>query len=200
MILRRKILQAAALGVLLAACARQPDGPVVLHFWAMGREGEVVRQLLPEFERTHPNIRVEVQQSPWTSAQQKLLTAVAGDVTPDVCQLGNTWVPQFAALGALAPLDERLRTSTAIPQADYFAGIWASNRIGTAMYGVPWYVDTRLLFYRTDLLAAAGFTAPPRTWAEWSRMLAAIKAHGGADKFGVLLPTNEFEPLLVLAL
>jgi multiple sugar transport system substrate-binding protein len=198
--LRRKIVQAAALAVLLGGCARQPDGPVVLHFWAMGREGEVVRQLLPEFERTHPNIRVDVQQSPWTSAQQKLLTAFAGDVTPDVCQLGNTWVPQFAALGALAPLDDRLRISTAIPQADYFAGIWASNRIGASMYGVPWYVDTRLLFYRTDLLADAGFTEPPRTWAEWRRMLAALKARGGADKFGVLLPTNEFEPLLVLAL
>lgn len=184
----------------LAGCGQRADGPVVLHFWAMGREGEVVRELLPEFERSHPGIRVDIQQAPWSSAQQKLLTAFAGDVTPDICQLGNTWVPQFAALGALAPLDARLAASKAVPRADYFAGIWESNRIGEVTYGVPWYVDTRLLFYRTDLLAAAGFTSPPKTWAEWQRMLAALKAHGGPERFGVLLPTNEFEPLLVLAL
>ena len=184
----------------LAGCGQRTDGPVVLHFWAMGREGEVVRELLPEFERSHPGIRVDIQQAPWSSAQQKLLTAFAGDVTPDICQLGNTWVPQFAALGALAPLDARLAASKAVPRADYFAGIWESNRIGEVTYGVPWYVDTRLLFYRTDLLAAAGFTSPPKTWAEWQRMLAALKVQGGAERFGVLLPTNEFEPLLVLAL
>ena len=36
----------------------------MLRFWAMGREGEVVAELLPEFERAHPGIRVEVQQLP----------------------------------------------------------------------------------------------------------------------------------------
>ena len=200
---RRRLLCAIGAAALLGGCVQRADGPVVLRFWAMGREGEVVRQLLPEFERSHPGIRVEIQQSPWSSAQQKLLTAFAGDVTPDLCQLGNTWVPQFAALGALAPLDARLAQANAagsLPQADYFEGIWESNRIGKTMYGVPWYVDTRLLFYRTDLLAAAGFTQPPQTWAEWQRMLAALKAKGGPDRYGVLLPTNEFEPLLVLAL
>jgi multiple sugar transport system substrate-binding protein len=193
-------LALALLALALSSCSPRGDSPVVLHFWAMGREGEVARALLPEFEKAHPDIRVEIQQSPWTAAQQKLLTAFAGDVTPDLCQLGNTWVPQFAALGALAPLDARVAASPAVPQADYFAGIWDSNRIGDTVYGVPWYVDTRLLFYRSDLLAAAGFKAPPQTWAEWQRMLAALKRRSGPDKFGVLLPTNEFEPLLVLAL
>lgn len=73
----------------------------VLKFWAMGREGEVVMELLPEFERTHPGIRVEVQQLPWSAAHEKLPTAFAGDAKPDLCQLGNTWIPEFVALQAL---------------------------------------------------------------------------------------------------
>ncbi|MDL2353911.1 MAG: sugar ABC transporter substrate-binding protein [Pseudomonadota bacterium] len=188
-----------ALFALLAACSPHRNEPVVLHFWAMGREGEVVKELLPAFERAHPGIRVDIQQSPWLSAQEKLLTAFAGDVTPDLCQLGNTWVPQFAALGALVPLDARVAASRRIERSDYFDGIWESNRIGSTLYGVPWYVDTRLLFYRKDLLAAAGFAKPPQTWAEWNQMLAALKLRA-PDRFGVLLPINEFEPLLVLAL
>ncbi|MDB5754638.1 MAG: transporter substrate-binding protein [Massilia sp.] len=194
-----KQLACAAALLLLAACSRHGAEPVVLRFWAMGREGEVIKELLPAFERAHPGIRVEVQQSPWLSAQEKLLTAFAGDVTPDLCQLGNTWIPQFAALGALAPLDARVAASGSMQREDYFKGIWDSNRIGAALYGIPWYVDTRLLFYRKDLLAEAGFAKPPQDWAEWNRILAALKKRD-PDKFGVLLPINEFEPLLVLAL
>ena len=199
MTIRWQSLAAVALLVMLASCSQRRPGQVVLHFWAMGREGEVVRELLPAFERAHPDIRVEVQQSPWLSAQEKLLTAFAGDVTPDLCQLGNTWVPQFAALGALAPLDARVAASKSIAQTDYFDGIWESNRIGPTLYGLPWYVDTRVLYYRKDLLAEAGFARPPQTWNEWDQMLAALKKRS-PERFGVLLPLNEFEPLLMLAL
>lgn len=59
--LRRRLLCAIGAAALLGGCVQRADGPVVLRFWAMGREGEVVRQLLPEFERSHPGIRVEIQ-------------------------------------------------------------------------------------------------------------------------------------------
>jgi multiple sugar transport system substrate-binding protein len=166
----------------------------------MGREGEVVAELLPQFARAHPDIEVRVQQLPWRAAHEKLLTAFAGDATPDVCLLGNTWIPEFVALKALEPLDEALAHSRVVQREDYFAGIWDTNVVGGKLYGVPWYVDTRLLFYRRDLLARAGFPAPPRTWQEWSRSLAAIKELVGPQRYSVLLPLNEFEPLMVLAL
>ena len=60
---------------------------------------------------------MRVQQIPWTAAHEKLLTAFAGDATPDVCQLGNTWIPEFAALDALEPLDDRVATSHDDPAA-----------------------------------------------------------------------------------
>ena len=166
----------------------------------MGREGEVVTQLLPAFERSHPGVRVDVQQLPWSAAHEKLLTAFAGDSTPDICQLGNTWIPEFVALNALVPLDADIASSAIVDARDYFPGIWDTNRVGGKLYGVPWYVDTRLLFFRRDLLALAGFTAPPRSWPEWTAMLAAIKQRGVRDQYGVVLPANEFEPLVALAL
>src|SRR5205807_2498767 len=109
-------------------------------------------------------------------------------------------IPEFVALKALEPLDQSLARSTAVQASDYFPGIWDTNIIGGTLYGVPWYIDTRLLFYRRDLLAQAGFAEPPRTWAEWSRMLAAIKALVGPERYGVLLPLNEFDTLLVLSI
>ncbi len=179
----------------LGSCEDVKDAPTIVRFWAMGREGEVVRQLIPEFERAHPNVRVVVQQLPWTAAHQKLLTAFAGNSLPDVAQLGNTWLAEFVALHAV----DRVAPSL-VDAGDYFPGIWQTNVIDQVAYGVPWYVDTRLLFYRRDLLAQAGFAAPPTTWAEWIAMLEAIKLRAGPRQFGVLLPLNEYEPLLALAM
>jgi multiple sugar transport system substrate-binding protein len=186
-----------ALALMLCACSRPPDE---LTFWAMGRESEVVAELLPEFERTHPGVHVSLHQLPWTGAHAKLLTAFVGDATPDVAQLGNTWIPELAALHALEPLSARVRGSAAVQPPDYFAGIWDTNVIGGVLYGVPWYVDTRLLFYRTDLLKKAGYDAPPDDWNQWRRTMSALKAQAGPDRFSILLPLNEFEPLTALAL
>lgn len=166
----------------------------------MGREGEVVAHLLADFVRDHPQMQIRVEQLPWTAAHEKLLTAFAGDATPDLCQLGNTWLPEFVALDALEPLDARVHASATIDARDYFGGIWDTNLIEGALYGIPWYVDTRVLFYRRDLLAQAGFIAPPRTWDEWLRMLEAVKRRVGPDRYAVLLPLNEYEPLVALAL
>ena len=164
----------------------------------MGREGEVASELLAAFERENPGLRVRVEQLPWTAAHEKLLTAYAGDATPDIAQMGNTWLPEFVALDAIVPLDERLRASAQVDLGDYDPGIVATNVLEGRQYGVPWYVDTRVLFYRRDLLAQAGFDAPPRDWDEWLRMQVALKQRGGADRYAVLLPLNEFEPFIAL--
>ncbi len=204
---RRRALQrvaASALAIAGAGCGRRDADPQGgLSFWAMGREAEVVTELLPEFHARHPDVRVRVQQLPWTAAHEKLLTAYAGGSLPDLCQLGNTWLPEFTALDALEPLDERLAASS-LQRDDYFAGILDTNLMPTAqgirLFGLPWYVDTRLLFYRSDLLRAAGFDHPPQSWAEWLTAMRAIKQRGGARGYGVLLPLNEPDPLFALAL
>jgi multiple sugar transport system substrate-binding protein len=182
-----------------AGCTRQESGKVV-RFWGVGREGEVAAELLDAFARERPDLTVEVQKLPWTSAHEKLLTAYAGETLPDVCQLGNTWIPEFQALGALEPLDAYVERSSHVDVADYFEGFLEANRLGGVLYGLPWYVDTRLLYYRRDLLQRAGYDAPATSWREWEAQLGAIKALVGRDAYSVLLPTNEFEPLLVLAL
>ena len=209
---RRRVLGAsAAAGALaispvLSGCSRPADDP--LRFWAMGREGVVVGALLEDFQHQHPNIRVRVEQLPWTAAHEKLLTAFAGNATPDLAQLGNSWVPEFAALGALQPLQAWVDANPALDapngvggdrfKGDWFEGIWQTNVVDGVLLGLPWYVDTRLLFYRRDLFARAGITSMPRTWAGFVQALDALQASGIAHP--LLLPLNEFEPLLALAL
>lgn len=189
------LLLALLLSVLLAACNGERAETTTLDFWAMGSEGERVQALLPEFERRHPSIRVRVQQIPWSAAHEKLLTAHVGGTLPDVFQLGNTWLPELHALKALAPLDGTLPAEA---EADIFPGVLAANRIDGRLWGLPWYVDTRLLFYRADLLRQAGFDHPPRTWSEWLAALHGVKAITGHPP--LLLPFTEWQTLIALGL
>lgn len=190
-------LVASALGApALVGCARRGHAP--LRFWAMGREGEVVGELLEGFRLAHPAIDLRIEQLPWTAAHEKLLTAFAGDATPDLAQLGNSWVPELAALDALQPLDDWLVTQPGLAPGDWFDGIWRTNVVDGRLLGLPWYVDTRLLFWRRDLFARAGQAAAPRSWAEWTAALDALQRSGIAHP--QLLPLNEYEPLLALAL
>jgi multiple sugar transport system substrate-binding protein len=187
--------------VLLGACDR-PSGQtgVTLRLWAVGREGEVVQQLVPAFERENPGVRVRVQQIPWSAAHEKLLTAFVGNATPDVAQLGNTWISEFAALDALEPLDRFVTASPTVDSADYFGGIWSTNVLDDSLFGIPWYVDTRVIFYRKDILARAGYERVPDSWEGWLRAMRAVRAQMGPDRWPIFLPTNEWMQPMVLGM
>ncbi len=190
----------AAAAVVLAGCAGAGRDTATVQFWGLGREGEVVAELVRDFEREHPDIRVNVQQIPWSAAHEKLLTAYVGRSTPDVAQLGNTWIAEFVALRALEPLAPWIAASTTVDSTAYFSGIWSTNLIDGVSYGVPWYVDTRLLFYRRDILAQAGYAAMPTTWAEWRAAMAAVKQVVGGDRFAIFLPLNEWNQPVIFGL
>lgn len=168
--------------------------------WAMGREGEVVQELVADFERENPNIRVEVQQIPWSAAHEKLLTGFVGRSTPDVAQLGNTWVSEFSALRALEPLTPWIEQSAVVRPAGYFSGIWDTNVMDGVPFGIPWYVDTRVLFYRKDFLKRAGYDSIPATWDAWRTVMIAVRRVAGEGKYAVLMPANEWVPPVLLGL
>ena len=136
----------------------------------MGTEGEVLQDFSADFEEANPDATVKVTAIPWESAHDKIAGAIASGETPDVSLIGTTWMGEFAEAGGLMPTPEGL-----VDEADFFPGAWGSTEVGGTSYGVPWYVETRVLYYRTDLAEKAGWDeAPadlgraqdssPRTW------------------------------------
>jgi multiple sugar transport system substrate-binding protein len=184
--------------LLAAACGRaRASGVVTIEFWGLGKEAELVAGMLPEFERRNPGLRVNLQQIPFIAGQEKLLTAYAGRSLPDMAQIGNTWIPQFAQLGALEPLDARVASSSSLRAQDFFPGILATNVVDGRLYGLPWYVDTRVLFYRPDLYASAGCPEPPRSWDRWRACMRKLRDLPGRRRWAILLPTDEYaQPLI----
>ena len=195
------ILVLIAFAYLGVSCNSSNNDKVTIKFWAMGTEAEYVTKLVPEFEKQNPGIHIEVQQIPWNAAQEKLVTAFASDNTPDICQLGNTWIPQFSSLNAIIRLDDFIAKSKVINKENYFSGIWDTNIMDSIVYGIPWYIDTRLMFYRSDVFKRAGYDHPPRTWDELYDLCKKIKAlYPGQDKYAIYLPTNEWNAFIIFGL
>ena len=123
----------------------------------------------------NPGVTVNVTPIAWDVAHDKLLTSVAGGETPDVSQMGTTWMGEFAATGALEEVPD------SIDMESFFEGARNTAIIDDKPMGVPWYVETRLLYYRKDIADKAGITEPPKTWDELKEMATALKEKGGAQ-------------------
>ena len=145
--------------------------------WAMGGEGDKLPTLAKEFEALNPGVKIEVTAIPFDAAHDKLATAITAGKTPDVSQIGTTWMGEFATQ-ALDP------TPASIDKSTFFEGAQKTTEVGGTAYGVPWYVETRLVYYRKDLAAKAGITTLPTDWAGLKAMAKAMQTKAGA-KWGI---------------
>jgi multiple sugar transport system substrate-binding protein len=156
-----------------------------IEVWAMGTEGEKLGDFVEDFEEANPDATVKVTAVPWESAHDKIATAIAAGEGPDVSLIGTTWMGEFAEAGGLMPTPEGL-----VDEADYFPGAWQSTEVGGTSYGVPWYVETRVLFYRTDLAKKAGWEEAPTSWDDLKQFAKDLEAEGGA-KYGLNLQPGQ---------
>jgi len=202
----RRLLMLAAvqvLALLLAACGGD-SGPTAggggdegeggggsgqLTVWAMGAEGENLPTLAEQYEEEN-GVTIRVVPVPWETAHDKLLTSIAGGETPDISQMGTTWMGEFAETGALAEVPEGI-----VDQDAFYEGAWSTALFEETAYGVPWYVETRLMYYRTDIAEKAGWDEPPATWEDLQQFAADLKDKGGA-KYGINLSPNNWQELM----
>lgn len=162
---RWAMVVAAAVAVLLLGSGPAPAQTTEITFWVMPNAPDVthvpwLEEKTEEFFK-ETGIRVHYEVVGWDDAWIRISTALITGEGVDVFQAGTTWNPQFAATGAVSELD-----------VNEFGGADAfieANLISTTYqgryYGVPWFAETRALFYNKDMFAAAG-VAPPQTYAE----------------------------------
>jgi ABC-type sugar transport system, periplasmic component len=201
----------AALALTMSACGRSDSGAGqsgqtgaavntgaatgTITIWAMGAEGDKLPQLAKAFETANPGVKINVTAIPWDSAHDKFTTAIAANKTPDAAMVGTTWMGEFAGLGALDP------TPGSIDQSVFFEGANETAKVNGTSYGIPWYVETRLVFYRTDLAKKAGIMQPPTDWDGLKSMAKAMQDKAGA-KWGIGLQaggTGSWQTLMPFA-
>lgn len=180
---------ALAMSAAMAACGSDDpaEGSTTLKVWIMGDDGRNFEDLVEGFTK-ESGIAVEVDAIPWGNVNEKLTTAVASGNGPDVMQVGLSLLPTFQASGALLDLTPYLADHPGLADANFLDAV-ASDRLNPPgkVLSVPWISDTRVLFYRSDILAEAGFSTPPATWAQLHDYAVKLAARGD-DKFGYYIP------------
>ncbi len=138
--------------------------------------------IVPAFLKLHPNVTVKVEAYPDVDLRQKILTAIAGGQTPDLARADIVQVPEFAEIGALAPLDTEMPDFSKIKDTVY-PGPLSSNVYKGHYYGLPLDTNTRVLIYNKDVFASAGITTPPKTFDDMKAACDKVKALGKADTY-----------------
>ena len=183
----RILLSLIFVGLLLSqiACKKAAPGggdgkETVIRMWVMPNSAQPVQdlqELLIPFEQQHPGIKVEVTSIDWGSAKDKLNSAAISGVGPDITQIGTTWVGLVSATGALEPLSpaqvaEVGGAAAYLPAAWNTAGVEGSGSI----HSIPWFVDARVLYYRSDVFEKLKLgPADIADWKSFKETLTRIK-------------------------
>ncbi|MER5862523.1 extracellular solute-binding protein [Kitasatospora sp. NPDC002040] len=182
-------LSLAALTLLTAAgCSSSGSpaaaGPTELTVWIMrdSLTDGLVQRFEADFEATHPGITLKIQIQEWDGIGQKITSALASKDAPDVIEVGNTQVAQYAAGGGVRDLSAK---TAELKGGDWIPGLAEPGKVDGKQYGIPWYAANRVVIYRKDLFAQAGITAPPKTRDEW--IAATEKLNTGGNE-GIYLP------------
>ncbi len=194
--MRRRFLLALVLGLLLAGCSGDGDGGtsgrVTLRFQSLAWQEESVqanRELVKEWNATHPDIRVEYVQGSWDGVHDQLLTSFEGGEAPDIIHDASDDLADFAYGGYLADLTGLLpaRLKADIPRRS-----WETTTFGDGIYGVPFLQEPRVLVANATWLKKSGVRIPtpahPWTWPEFRRITRQLSGDG---TYGVAWPLKE---------
>ncbi len=189
-------------GGLMAGCggAESSGGAVEITLGFIPDEAGGLQTLLDRFnEQNRGEIRVNWRQMPASSAEffeQMQAELQSGRSTMDIIGGDVVWPAQFAANGYILDLSDRF---TQKMQQNYLEGPIQAVQYEGKTYGVPWFTDAGMFYYRTDLLEKSGFSEPPKTWDEMKDMSEKVQAESGT-KFGFVFQGAQDEGGVVDAL
>ncbi|GII92852.1 extracellular solute-binding protein [Sinosporangium siamense] len=170
-------LAAAGVAVLaLAACAPSTapqatggdDKSGTLNVWLFDEPNrapkeKVVGELITEFTAANPGVKVQVTYIPTSPARHEKFKGAFNDPAsaPDVAEYGNTDLAEYAAAKGFADLSADLKAS---PEgSDFTEDLLKSATVDGQIYGVPWFIGVRALYYRKDVFDELGLKPPKST-------------------------------------
>jgi putative chitobiose transport system substrate-binding protein len=160
-------------------------GPITLEFWTISLKPDLtahIEDVIRRYEAAHADVRIKWVDVDLQVLDQKLLSAIAGGVGPDVVNLNTELTVRMAQEHALVDMDAAVPAEA---RARYFANIWASLRVDGRAYGIPWYVEPDVLAYNGALFRRAGLdpNRPPASMNDYINDAVAIKRKTGLYGF-----------------
>jgi multiple sugar transport system substrate-binding protein len=175
----------------LAASGLSLAQTVKLQFWGgwTGPDGDVMRQMVDEYNKAHPDVQVTLTTLQWTPLFTKFVAAAAAGNSPDIMAMHGPDIPQFAAKGLLSPLGSVIKDA-GFAKDQFATPAWDGTIYQDEQYAFPLDLHMHAVFYNASLFQKAGLT-PPGGWITKDDFLKLAKAltvdkngkHPGDDGF-----------------
>lgn len=133
---------------------------VTITYWGLWENDANVRNMISDFESTHPKIKVQYTKQSPKQYRERLQAAIARAEGPDVFRFHNTWVPMLAR--DLSPVPKTIMTGAEF-SSTFYPVATGDLIAGNSIYGIPLMIDGLGLYINEDLLATAGVNVPT-TW------------------------------------
>lgn len=133
-----------------------------------------IKAMTADFEKANPDIKVNLEFVPYEALHDKTIAAAASGGY-DVVLFDVIWPAEYATNGFLQDVTSRINKAD-VPKI--FPGAWTTVMYEGKYYGLPWILDTKYLYYNSEILQKAGIKAPPKTWAELLTQADTIKKKG----------------------
>lgn len=205
-----KITRLAALGVAavlaLSACGGSDQPSASANANAKGNKNKEVRLWLvgtdtPQAARDYAiaefkkatGATLVIEEQVWDGLVDKLTTALSGNDSPDVVEVGNTQAVAFTSAGAFEDITDKLGE---LGGDDLLKGFVDGGSYNGKFYAAPYYAGSRLVFYRKDLFRKAGITVPT-TLDEYIADGEKLKTMSGKKDFsGIYFPGQDWRNAL----
>jgi multiple sugar transport system substrate-binding protein len=155
-----------------------------LNFYAWSAAVDTVKSHLTAFE-AKTGIKVNYNNAPWAQYRDTMVTKFVGKAPMDVLWVSDSWLPEWAEAGWLAPVNNFPELMKYNAEADDFST--KSMQYKGKQYGLTYYTDYMAFFYDEEKLKKAGIKEPPSTWDELVQQSLKIKA-AGICEYPMMLP------------
>lgn len=189
------------LGALLVGCGTKDtekdsakDGKATITYAIWDTNQEVgMKKMAEKFEEENPNIKVNVEVTPWDQYWTKLDAAATGASLPDVFWMHSNEAYRYMSNEILLDLSDLIKNSE-VDLSKYPEDITELYSLNSKQFAIPKDIDTIGLWYNKELFDNAGIEYPDETWT-WDTLLEAAKKITDEEKgiYGIAAPNNGHE-------
>ncbi|MEU3497689.1 extracellular solute-binding protein [Kitasatospora cineracea] len=166
------VASAAGLALLAAGCSSSGDasspgqsakGPVSMEFWGWAPGYD---KIVDQWNASHPDVHITYKQIPAGAkgGYDQMTNAEAAGTAPCLAQVTYNDIPSMLVKNALTDITPYAGAD----KSKFLDWTIAASSAGGKLYGIPVDIGPVVLYYRADLFARYGITAPPATWAEYA--------------------------------
>jgi multiple sugar transport system substrate-binding protein len=204
-----KYLIVMMLCAILLSCGHKVDQEIVFWHALGGPLGDALNEMIYDFNREHPDIRIKaISMGNYQALSQKLMASIQAGNQPDISQVFESWTANLINGNALIALDDFIQEDPEFLASldDIFPVFILSNTFDGKIWSFPFNKSVRVMYYNKDIFFRHGLDheSPPRTWDEYidlCRLFTNGDNAGRGQIFGTTFGTDmwRFQNLLLQA-